>query len=132
MTKVVNIEGVERRMTASAILPKQYRAHFGKDLIGEMTKAVRAKLKAAGKPLANLSDEDIKEVTSDAEFDDLDLTVFENLGWLMLRNGGEDVGDSPDEWLNTLESPLTIYQLMGPIIDLWQINNATTAIPKKK
>ena len=132
MVKIVEIEGVERRMVASAILPKQYRAHFGKDLIGEMTKAIRAKLKAAGKPLSSLSAKDIEEISEDADFDDLDLTVFENLGWLMLRNGGEDVGESPDEWLKTLESPLTIYQLMKPIVDLWQINNATTATPKKK
>lgn len=132
MQKIVNIEGVDRRMVASAILPKQYRAHFGKDLIGEMTKTVRAKLKASGKPLADLKEADIKEVANDAAFEDIDLTVFENLGWLMLKNGGEDVGESPDEWLNSLESPLTIYQLMKPIIDLWQVNNATTAVPKKK
>ena len=125
MIKVVNIEGVDRKMASSAILVRQYRAHFGKDLIVEMTKAMRQRLKAANKKLSEVSEEDIELV-------DIDQTVFENLGWLMLRNAGEDVGDTPDEWLETLESPLTVYNLMGVITDLWSAGLKTTAIPKKK
>lgn len=125
MIKVVNIEGVDRKMASSAILVRQYRAHFGKDLIVEMTKAMRQRLKAANKKLSEVSEEDI-------ELEDIDQTVFENLGWLMLRNAGEDVGDTPDEWLETLESPLTVYNLMGVITDLWSAGLKTTAIPKKK
>ena len=129
MIKVVNIEGVERKMASSAILVRQYRAHFGKDLIAEMTKATRERLKAENRSLESLKEEgmDLDELV-----DDLDLTVYENLGWLMLRNAGEEVGNSPEEWLETLENPLTIYHLVKDITDLWTSNLKTTAIPKKK
>lgn len=129
MIKTVNIEGVERKMASSAILVRQYRAHFGKDLIAEMTKAIRARLKAANRSLESLQDEDLNP---DEFVEDLDLTVYENLGWLMLRNAGEDVGDSPESWLETLQNPLTIYSLVGEISDLWTANLKTTAVPKKK
>ena len=125
MIKTVNIEGVEHRMAASAILPRQYRAHFGKDLIVEMTKAAMDRARAANKPLTEVSENDVRP-------EDLDLTVFENLGWLMLRNAGEDVGESPEEWLQTLNDPFTVYYLIGDITELWQKNNKTTATPKKK
>lgn len=129
MIKTVNIEGVERKMASSAILVRQYRAHFGKDLIAEMTKAIRARLKAENRRLESLKDEDLNP---DEFVEDLDLTVYENLGWLMLRNAGEDVGDSPESWLETLQNPLTIYSLVGEISDLWTANLKTTAVPKKK
>ena len=125
MIKTVIIEGVERRMASSAILVRQYRAHFGKDLMMEMTKATRARLKAE-----NRSFEDIRK--EDMEVEDLDFTVYENLGWLMLRNAGEDVGNSPEEWLQTLDSPLTIYRLIKDINELWNAGNKTTSVPKKK
>ena len=115
MVKVVEIEGVPRRLASSAILVRQYRAHFGRDLIVDMTKATKA-----AKPGEELS------------LADVDLSVFENLTWLMLKNGGEDVGSSPEEWLETLESPFTIYNLIGEVSDLWVANLKTTAVPKKK
>ena len=115
MIKTVNIEGVERKMASSAILVRQYRAHFGRDLIVDMTKATKAR-----KPGEEL------------RLEDIDISVFENLAWLMLKNAGEDVGDSPEAWLETLESPFTVYELIGDISDLWTANLKTTAVPKKK
>lgn len=115
MIKVVNIEGKPMKMASSAILVRQYRAHFGRDLIVDMTKATSGKRSGEELSLA-----------------DVDLSVFENLAWLMLRNGGEAVGESPEEWLETLESPFTVYELIGDISDLWAANLKTTAVPKKK
>ena len=111
MIKTVNIEGVERKMASSAILVRQYRAHFGRDLIVDMQKLTDAYKKNP---------------------DEINTEVLENLAWVMLKAGGEDVGESVEEWLGSLEDTFAIYDIMGDIIELWASGLKTTAKPKKK
>lgn len=120
---VMAADGRELRLAASALLPRQYRYHYNRDLILDIKRA----LEASGKSLAEI------QASPDAiSFDAIDMTVFENLAWLMLRAGGEPVGGSPEEWLAAEEDPLLIYTLLPAVIDLWAANTATTAKPKKK
>lgn len=50
----------------------------------------------------------------------------------MFKEGGEDVGETPDEWLRTLEDPASVYILSQDMLALWQQSQRTTATPKKK
>ena len=54
------------------------------------------------------------------------------MAWIMLKHAGEDVGDSPDEWLDSIDGIFSIYEFLPEIIDLWQMNQATTSTPRKK
>ena len=121
MQKTVIIDGREAVMRASALLPRQYRYHFGRDLIVDIKKA----FEASGKSLA--------EIQADAAgaVDAMDMTVFENLAWL-IKSGGEDVGANPEEWLGSIDDAMTIYNILPAVLDLWIANTATTAKPKKK
>ena len=122
MERQIEAGGQLLTMKASALLPRQYRYHFGRDLIIDMRKA----FEASGKSL--------DEIQADpaGNMDAVDMTVFENLAWLMLRNGGTEVGSSPEEWLDSVDDPMIFYTLLPEVVDLWMRNTATTARPKKK
>ena len=62
----------------------------------------------------------------------MDLTIFEDVAWLMLKHAGEDVGDSPEEWLDSLDGVFSIYEILPSVLKLWNSNQKTTSTPKKK
>ena len=62
----------------------------------------------------------------------VDLTIFENVAWLFLKQGGEDVGNNPDEWLDSIKGVFSVYEVFPEMLELWQLNLQTTATPKKK
>ena len=115
MERTVLIDDKEMRMRATARTPRLYRAMLGRDMVADMRRLKAAYEKAA----------------AGGEFDALDLTIFENAAWIMLKQGGEDVKGSPDEWLDSIDGIFSVYEVLPQIIDLWQYNNATTATPKK-
>ena len=49
----------------------------------------------------------------------------------MAKHADSTVPDNSDDWLDTLPM-MSIYEAMPQILALWQYNNHTTAIPKKK
>ena len=112
MDRVINISGREQVLRANALLPRKYRHIFGRDLIADMNKLVESYKKSDKK--------------------DLDVEIFENLTWLMLREGGENVGGSPEEWLASVDDVLAIYEVLPVVVELWVSNQKTTAIAKKK
>lgn len=122
MERQIEAGGQLLTMKASALLPRQYRYHFGRDLIVDMKKA----FEASGKSLDEI------QADPSGSMDAIDMTVFENLAWLMLRNGGTEVGSSPEEWLDSVDDPMIFYTLLPEVVDLWMRNTATTARPKKK
>lgn len=126
MTKTVTIDGKEYRMRASALTPRLYRAFFKRDMMRDMQNL----LTAYNKMLA-LPEDAAEEEKTEANMAILDhLEVFENIAWLFCREGGEQVGGSPDEWLDTIEGMFSIYEAMPAIIDLWAENQITTSNPK--
>lgn len=113
MERAVTIDGREVKMRASALTPRLYRRYFGHDMMRDMNELIR-----------NYQDADNNEITIP------NLEVFENVAWLFLKEAGEDVGESPEEWLDTLDGVFSIYEAMPTIIELWASNQATTSVPK--
>ena len=111
MHKIVDYEDKQLRMVSNALLPRLFRYHFGKDLVMTM-KAFEKSYK-----------EDPETV---------DFAPVENLTWLMLKEGGEDVGGSPEEWLASLDDPSASYVLAAEAMTLWRESQKTTSVPKKK
>lgn len=135
MRKTINIEGTERTVDANALLPRQYRKEFGRDVIVDMQKLLGGiKLSAeALKRARNDPDGMAAELLADPNaLDSMDLSVIENLAWLMLRAGGEDVGDTVEAWLGSLTDTMTIYNIMPDIVELWVSSQSTTSKAKKK
>ena len=110
--KKIIIDGTERRLVANALLPKKYRRQFGSDLLRDMKELQASYEKSDG--------------------EEFDTTLLERMTWLMLREGGEDVGETPDEWLEGLDTVFGLYELLPVVVDMWASNVQTTAKPKKK
>ena len=133
MEKTIEICGREMKMRASALLPRLYRGYFGRDMICDMRKLQKA-YAAAEKSIETdgKTDEEFDAEKKDAQLSVTDLTIFENVAWLMLKHGGEKVGDSPEEWLDELDGVFSVYEILPQILDMWNTNNATTSKSKKK
>lgn len=111
--KKITIDGREWTIRSSGLLPKLYRVHFGKDLVVDMQTLMKAAKKNEG-------------------LDVMDLTIFERVAWIMLKYAGEDVGASPDEWLEGLDGAFSVYEALPSILELWNQENKTTSVPRKK
>lgn len=123
MEKTVEIGGRKYRMRASALIPRLYRAQFGRDLVADMRQLQQGFLKAAQQ----------KEDGADgSSISAMDLTIFENVTWTLIRNAGEDIPDTPDEWLDTIDGILSIYKVLPQVFAIWNGNQNTTSNPKKK
>lgn len=128
MTRTVNIGGKEVRMRASALIPRLYRVQFGRDMISDMRQLIKSynrAVKALGKDVT-------EEQRQDAQLSMMDLTIFENVAYMMIKHAGEDVPPTPDEWLDSIDGIFSIYNVMPTILELWGENQKTTSIPKKK
>ena len=127
MEKTVNVVGTDVRMRASALIPRLYRFKFGRDMVSDMRQLQKSYAKAAALP-----DTATEEERQDAQLSVLDLTIFENVAWLMAKHADKSVADDPDEWLDSFEGVFTIYEVLPQILELWSMNQATTSNPKKK
>ena len=128
MIRTVIIDGKEYRMRASALTPRLYRAFFKRDMIRDMQNLLHAYNK-----MLSLPDDATEDEKNEANLVILDyLEVFENVAWLFCKEGGESVGNSPEEWLDSIEGMFSIYEAMPAIIDIWIENQETTSIPKNR
>ncbi len=126
MERTLLIDGKEVKMKASALIPRLYRYKFGRDIIRDMNNLRRAYLKAQKLPKnATL------EQKQAAQFSVLDLTVFENVSYIMAKHADASVPDSPEEWLDQFEM-FSIYEVLPKILELWSVSNGTISTPKKK
>ena len=75
-----------------------------------------------------------KETKEDEEkfLDAINLEIFERAAWIMMKHAGEDVGEDPDEWLESLDGIFSVYEVLPTILELWNLNNKTTSKPRKK
>jgi hypothetical protein len=121
------IDGKEVKMRASALIPRLYRVKFGRDIIKDITR-----LKKNYKAVEALPADATEEEREAAQLSVLDLTIFEDIAWLMIRHAGEDIPDTPDEWLESLDGVFSIYDNMETVLELWGENQITTSEPKKK
>ena len=127
MERTVNVGGKEVKMRASALIPRLYRFKFGRDMISDMRQLQKSYLKAISLP-KDATDEE----RQDAQFSVLDLTIFENTAWLMIKHANEDIPDDPDEWLDSIDGVFSIYEILPTILELWNANQVTTSVPRKK
>lgn len=127
MEKQVRMGSKLVRMRASALIPRLYRIKFGRDMVRDMNQLRKAFAKATGLP-ADATEEE----RQDAQLSVMDLTLFEDVAYIMAKHAGEDIPDTPDEWLDSIDGVLSIYEILPSILELWQMTQQTTSIPKKK
>ena len=127
MERIVNVGGKELKMRASALIPRLYRFKFKRDMVADMRQLQRAYAKASALP-ENATEEE----RQDAQFSVADLTIFENVAYVMAKHGGNEMPDTPEEWLDSIDGVFSIYEVFPVILELWDANTATTSIPKKK
>lgn len=126
MDKVIKIDGKDVGFRATALTPRFYRHLIGRDIIQDMSQLRKAYSKAAALP-ETATEEDRQE----AQMSATDLEIFENVAYIMARQYDTTIPGTPDEWLDTF-AMFTIYEILPSILDLWAVNNQTTAKPKKK
>lgn len=127
MERTIRIGGAEMRMRASALIPRLYRFKFGRDLIKDMSQ-----LEQAYKKAMSLKEDATDEERRNAQFSALDLTIFENVAWAMVKNADPNVPNDPDEWLDTIDGVFSVYEVLPQVLDLWTAGLATTSTPVKK
>lgn len=126
--RTITVGEQEVRMRANALIPRLYRYKFGRDMIADMRTLQKSFEKAR-----NIKPDATEEEIRDAQLTVLDLTIFENVAWLMAREADrENVPNHPDEWLETIDGVFSIYEILPVVLDMWQWNTATTSIPRKK
>ena len=126
MEKMVKIDGKEVGFRATALTPRIYRHKIVRDMIQDLNK-----LQAAYNQATQLPDEATDEERKKAQLSVLDLEIFENAAYVMAKQYDANLPNSPEEWLDGFET-FSIYEILPDILELWQLNSATTAKPKKK
>lgn len=126
MDRVITIGNKEVGFRATALTPRLYRHKIGRDIIQDFSRLEKAYRKAAALP-ETATEEERRE----AQLSAFDLEIFENAAYIMARQYDPTIPDLPDEWLDGFET-FSIYEILPHILELWAINVATTAKPKKK
>lgn len=126
MDKVIQIDGKEVGFRATALTPRFYRHKIGRDIVQDMNRLQKAfeKAKASKK---NASKEEMEE----AQLSVLDLTIFEDVSYIMAKQYDSTIANSVEEWLDGF-SCFSIYEILPSLIELWGMNQKTTSKPKKK
>lgn len=127
MNKVIKIDEKEVGFKATALTLRLYRHFFGRDMIGDMVQ-----LKKAFRKAEELPEDATEEERKEAQLSALDLEIFENVAWVMAwQYDKKAAGDDPNAWLDGFET-FSIYEVLPEILVLWELNQTTTAMPKKK
>ena len=127
MEKTILVDNKPVRMRASALVPRLYRFQFGRDLIKDLNQLQKAYTNAI-KAAESAQTEEEKQ---DAQLSAMDLTIFENLAYIMARHADNTLPNTPEEWLEGF-SMFSIYEVLPEILALWEDSSATTSVDKKK
>ena len=145
MDKIVVVGGKTVTFRSTALIPRIYRHLMGRDMMRDMAQ-LRKSYEAAETARKNGADE---AAQNEAGLSVIDLEIFENVAWVMLkhaadpvyddagnrigaRNGDMDLWNSPDEWLDHLDGIFDVYEVLPEILDLWNKCQQTTSSPAKK
>jgi len=123
MDKVVTLGDRQLGLRATALTPRLYRFKIGRDMIVDLNQLRKSYEKVKASKAEDHTDEQLT-VT--------DLTIFENVAFIMARQYDPSLPATPEEWLDSMDEVFTIYELLPSILELWQLNQHTTAVPKKK
>ena len=136
--KLIHVGSRDIPMRASALIPRLYRVKFGRDMIQDM-KSLQDDYNAA------MSGEEKSLSVSSLE-------IFEDVAWMMARHAYEHeldrIGrqvlaregapamapfpDDPDDWLDSFDGILDIYEALPQMMGLWSENLKQTSVPAKK
>lgn len=118
--KIIKIDGKEVRIKATASTPRRYRDLFHRDMIMDMEHLVKVVKKGKNKiGLSSIAPEDLE--------------LFENVAFTMVKQADpENKAKTPDEWMDTFDGVLSIYEAMPQIMELWVQNNKSLVTAKKK
>lgn len=115
MELVKTISGKATGFRASALTPKLYRMHTGRDLLLDFQRMADA-VKAG-------------RSSTDA------LSVLDDFAYILARQyaqaHGETIAASADEWMDEYEM-LDIYPIYPELVQLWAQSAKTTSTPQKK
>lgn len=125
MDKVLTISGKEVGLRATALTPRLYRHKIGRDIIQDMSQLQKAFSKAA-----QISKDATDEEREAAQLSVMDLEIFENVAFIMARQYDQNIPDTVEAWLDEFDT-FSIYEIFPVILELWNLNNKTTAKPKK-
>lgn len=125
MDKVLTISGKEVGLRATALTPRLYRHKIGRDIIQDMSQLQKAFAKAA-----QISKDATDEEREAAQLSVIDLEIFENVAFIMARQYDQNIPDTVEAWLDQFDT-FSIYEIFPVILELWNLNNKTTAKPKK-
>lgn len=127
--RTIKVGELDIPMRASALVPRLYRAKFGRDMMRDLLN-LRNKFKRAAKD--ENADGDDNTDGGDSGFDEIDLTIFENVAWMLAKHADPTVPSEPDDWLDSIPGILSIYEALPQILALWSDNLKTTSSPRKK
>ena len=125
MDKVLMISGKEVGLRATALTPRLYRHKIGRDIIQDMSQLQKAFAKAT-----QISKDATDEEREAAQLSVMDLEIFENVAFIMARQYDQNIPDTVEAWLDEFDT-FSIYEIFPVILELWNLNNKTTAKPKK-
>lgn len=136
MKKTIRISGVDCRMKSSAAIPRMYRLKFGRDIfvdMGKLKKQMDAqdKLKKELREQAEKKGEEFDEGSVGSMLPIQSLEMFENIAYLMHKHGDPKQSNDIDRWLEQFEV-FDIYKILPEILEMWNLENETRSIPKKK
>ena len=99
LVRDVPVGSITIPMRASALIPRLYRVKFGRDIMRDMMRLQKNMHAAQDNP--------------DVDLDAADLTIFEDVAWIMAKHADPNVPGDPDEWLDGLPGVLSIYTKEG-------------------
>lgn len=128
MDKVVTFsDGSSLGLRASALTPRLYRHKMGRDMIVDLNNLKKSYEKVMKNRQERSPETDVEE-----ELSVTDLTIFENVAFIMARHYDPTLPSTAEEWLDSMDRVFTVYELLPDILELWQLNQHTTSVPQKK
>lgn len=112
MEKTITVGGKEQRFKATGATMRIYRQRFQRDILKDM---------------AELQDKYQSGDTLTAR----DLECFENIAYVMAKQGDPNIPDDPDAWLDGFDM-FSIFEVLPQILELWGISGISISTSKKK
>jgi hypothetical protein len=123
MDKIITIDGREVKFRATARTPRLYRMLTNRDMIKDMNFLAKGFSDAKDKK----NEDSIMSKLSTEH-----LIIFEDSAFVMAKQADPDMAEkTADEWLDTFNM-FDIYEIFPQLMELWNLNTATTAESKKK
>ena len=130
-TRIIKFNGGTLGLRASALTPRLYRIKFGRDMIVDLNE-LKKNFEKVQKNKKKLADGSPVEDGDPAELSVMDLTIFENVAYIMARQYDKTIPATVDDWLDSMDAVFTVYEILPVILELWHLNNITTSTPQKK